>query len=94
MNVNDTVHLFKRSVKNTLHNFIPHEIITCDDRDPPWIDNSVRHLIQDKAEAYKRFKIGNNNSQNFENFNSFRVRVGFPLKRLTEVLLLWFMEKN
>ena len=35
MNVNDMVHLFDRIVKKILHGFIPHEIITCDDRNPP-----------------------------------------------------------
>ena len=42
MNVNDLVHLFNRTIKNILHNFIPHETITCDDKDPSWIDNSVK----------------------------------------------------
>ena len=56
MNVNDMVHLLNRTIKNILHNFIPHGIITCYDRDPPWIDSSIRCLIQDKNEAYKRFK--------------------------------------
>ena len=41
MNVNVMVHLFNRTIKNILHNFIPHEIITCDDRDPPWINSSI-----------------------------------------------------
>ena len=39
MNVNDMVHLFDRIVKKILHGFIPHEIITCDDRNPPKINN-------------------------------------------------------
>ena len=38
MNVNDMVPLFNKSIKNILHDFILHEIITRDDRDPPWID--------------------------------------------------------
>ena len=49
------VHLFNRTIKNILHTFIPHETITCYDRDPPWIDNSIKRLIQDKNEAHKRF---------------------------------------
>ena len=55
-NVSDMVHLSKGIIKNILHNFIPHEIIACDDRDPHWIDSSTRCLIQDKNEAYKRLK--------------------------------------
>ena len=62
VNVNDIVHLFNRTIKNILHNFIPHETITCDDTDPPWINSSIRFSIQDKNEACNRFKRSNNNS--------------------------------
>ena len=70
MNVNGMVHLFNRTAKNILHNFTPHEIITCDDRDQPWINISIRRLIQDKNKACKRLKRSNNNSQHFENCQS------------------------
>ena len=35
MNVNKMVHLLNTTIINILDNFIPHETITCDDRDPP-----------------------------------------------------------
>ena len=70
MNVNDMVHLFNRNIKNILYNFIPHEIITSDDRNPSWINSSIRRLIKNENEAYKRFKRSNNKSQHFENFQS------------------------
>ena len=70
MNVKGMVHLFNRTIKNILHNSIPHEIITCNDRDPPWIKSSIRRLIQDKNEVYKYFKRSSNNIQYFENFQS------------------------
>ena len=76
MNVNDMVHLFNRTIKNILRNFIPHETITCDDRDPPWINSSVTRLIQDKKEACKRFKRSNNNNQYSENFQSLQNLLG------------------
>ena len=63
MNVNGMVHLFDRTIKNILHNLIPHEAIICDDRDPPWINSSIRRLIHDKNEIYKLFKRSNNNNQ-------------------------------
>ena len=84
MNVNDMVHLFNRTIKNILHNFIPHETITCDDRDPPWINSSIRRLIQDKNEAYKRFKRSNNNNQYFENFQSLQNLLGVSIEASKE----------
>ena len=33
--INEMVHLFNKTIKNILSNYIPHEKITCDDRGPP-----------------------------------------------------------
>ena len=30
-----------KQLKNILSNYTPHEIITCDDRDLPWINKTV-----------------------------------------------------
>ena len=40
--------LFNRTIKNILSNYIPHKTIICDDKDPPWINNNIKHLIQEK----------------------------------------------
>ena len=29
-------------------NHIPHETITCDDKDPPWFNKNIKQLIQEK----------------------------------------------
>ena len=78
------VHLFNRTIKNILRNFIPHETITCDDRDQPWINSSKRRLIQDKNEAYKRFKRANNNNQYFENLQSLQNLLGVSIEASKE----------
>ena len=36
LNIHDVVSLFNRTIKNILSNYIPHEIIICDDKDSPW----------------------------------------------------------
>ena len=41
LNTNEMVLLFNKTVKNVLSNYIPHETIICDDRDPPWINKNV-----------------------------------------------------
>ena len=35
IDVNDKVNLFNKAIKNIIRNYVPHETITCDDRDPP-----------------------------------------------------------
>ena len=47
------VFLFNRAIKNILSNYIPHEIIICDDRDPPWINNRVKELINEKNNTFQ-----------------------------------------
>ena len=79
ININDMVHLFNRTIKNISRSFIQHEIITCDDRDPHWINSSIRRLIQDKNDAYKHFKRSNNNNQYFENFQSIQRLLGISI---------------
>ena len=67
MNVSGMVHLVTTTIKYMLHSSIPHEIITCDDRDLFWIYNSISSLIQDTNETYKHFKRSDN-SQHFQSF--------------------------
>ena len=38
MSVNEKVNIFNKTILNILNNFIPHEILTCDDKDPPWFN--------------------------------------------------------
>ena len=72
--------LFNRTIKSILHNFIPHKIITCDDRDLPWIESSIIRLIQDQNDAYKQFKRSNNNSQHFEKFQTLQSLLGISIE--------------
>ena len=37
LTTNEMVFLLNKTIKNIFSNYIPHETITCDDRDPPWL---------------------------------------------------------
>ena len=43
-NVNEKVDTVNQTILNILSNFIPHETITCDDRDPPWFNKNIKSL--------------------------------------------------
>ena len=64
MKINDMIYLFDKTIRNILYNFIPLETSICDNKNPPWVDTSLRKLTR---EAWKRFKSSNNNNQHFEN---------------------------
>ena len=36
-NVNKKVSIFSETILNVLSNYIPHETLVCDDKDPPWL---------------------------------------------------------
>ena len=46
--VNEQVNIVNRTILNILSNFIPHKTIVCDDKDPPWINNLIKTLNQEK----------------------------------------------
>ena len=47
--------LFNKTTKNIIRNYIPHETITCDDKDPLWINKDIKEQIHDKNQAYKSY---------------------------------------
>ena len=51
LDVNKQVSVFSETIMNIFGNFIPHETITCNDKDPPWMNKQIKTLIAEK----KRF---------------------------------------
>ena len=50
--VNEKVNIFNNTILNILSNFIPHEILTCDDKDPPWFNKKIKGIIQEKKQCF------------------------------------------
>ena len=63
------VHLFNKTIKSIFSNYIPHETITCDDRDTPWINSKIKQLIQEIDNTYRIYILINKNSQIFDKVN-------------------------
>ena len=74
------VYLFNITIKNILSNYIPHEKITCDDRNSPWINNTNKQLIQEINNTYRIYILRNKNPQMFEKVKYLQKQ----LKPLTE----------
>ena len=36
-------------------NYIPNKTVLCDDKDPPWMTNGIRTVIEMKNNAYKEY---------------------------------------
>ena len=58
---NEKVYFFTKTLLNIIQNFIPHETIICDDRDPPWINKEIKKLMTEKNLAFKLYYCSNRN---------------------------------
>ena len=38
-----------------MSNYVPNEVVTIDDRDPPWINNKTKNLVQTGKRLYKNY---------------------------------------
>ena len=54
-NRNDMVNIWTKTIQNILTNFILHQTITIDDKDPPWFNPKIKSLLQEKSKIYKKF---------------------------------------
>ena len=65
LDFNKMVFLLNKTIKNILSNYIRHEIIICDDRDPPWINNRVKELINEKSDTFQYYLHSNKDPKSF-----------------------------
>ena len=80
MSVNEKVNIFNNTILNILSNFISHEIITCDDKDP--FNKKIKGIIQEKKNH--TFKAYCNNSSSLRNLQvCLNISIGCAKKKLT-----------
>ena len=61
-NVNEKVFMLNKTTLNILSNFVPHEILTVDNKDPLQFTNKIKNLIHEKNNVNKSYRISNNNN--------------------------------
>ena len=47
-NINEKVNIFNETILNIIRNFIPHETVLCDNRDPTRFNKKIKSLIREK----------------------------------------------
>ena len=88
IDVNEKVNLFNKTIKNITRNYIPHETITCDDRDPPWINNDIKELIHEKNRAYKSYRRNKNNIFSVHQFELLQSKLNFLIEKFKNLNFL------
>ena len=67
--------MFNKIIQDIMSYFIPRETITCDDRDPPWINKDIKQLILDKNLAYKSYIRNDKSLQLFNQFQFLQTKL-------------------
>ena len=70
LDVNEQVSVFNETIMNIMSNFVPNELITCDDRDPPWMNRYIKNLIVVINDFHKKFVLPSNNTGNLLMFKN------------------------
>ena len=79
--VNKKVSIFNETILNVLNSYIPHETLTCDDKDPLWFNSRIKSLLQDKNKLYKDFRRSNTNAQLLNKLNHLQQQLNFLINR-------------
>ena len=56
---------FNETLLNIFSNFCPHKIITCNDKDPPWLTDDIKRMINLKEQAYRWYQSTQKTAQDF-----------------------------
>ena len=67
--------ILNSTINNILSNFIPHETITCDDKNPPWFNKNIINLIKNKNIFYKSHTANENSTDKKEAINPANIRL-------------------
>ena len=80
-NINEKVSLFNKTILNILNNYIPHETIICDDKDPPWFNSRIKSLIENKNKIRKSYQRFKSNSQLLSKLNLLQEQLYFLINK-------------
>ena len=70
LNVNVKVSAFNETIMNIMSNFVPNELITCDDRYPSRMNRYIKNLIVAINDFYKKFVLLSSNMDNLFMFKN------------------------
>ena len=60
------MNLLNDIILNVFTNFVPNKVITCDDSNPPWINDNIKSKIRWKNSMYKNYKRNGKKTEDYE----------------------------
>ena len=80
-NATKKLYIFHKIILNVLSNYIPHETLTYNDKDPPRFNFRIESLLQDKNKPYKDCRRSNTNAQSLNKLNHFQEQLSLLINR-------------
>ena len=65
-NFHQQVNLLNDIILNVFTNCVPNKVVTCDDRDPTWINDNIKSKIKWKNSTYKNYKRNGKKTEDYE----------------------------
>ena len=76
-----------------MRNFIPHETIVCDDKDPPWFNKRIKSLIQEDALLLETFRKTRNSVEIITCLDNFNDRLDLLINTTNQNFYSKIIEK-
>ena len=61
------VSIFNETILNIFINFVPNKIVTCNDKDPIWMNEKIKSKVKSKNQLYKVYIKNDRNKVDFLN---------------------------
>ena len=74
-------------------NYIPHETLTCDGKDPQWFNPRIKSLLQNKNNLYKDFQRSYTNAQLLNKLNHLQEELNFLVNKSKQNYYAWMAKK-
>ena len=84
IDVDKMVSIANQTIINILCNFIPHETVLFDDRDPPWMNKEIKKLIPEKKHTFNCFRRNNDDKQSLERLKDLQTQLNFLIEKSKE----------
>ena len=81
VDVDKMVSIFNQTIINIPCNFIPHETILFDDKDPPWMNKKIKKLIHEKKNIFNCFRRNNNDKQLLDRLKDLQAQLNFLIEK-------------
>ena len=73
-------YFFTKTLLNIIQNFIPHETVVFDDRDPPWMNKEIKKLIIKNNLEFKTYYCSKKNIFLLQKLKALQYQLNISIK--------------